>query len=263
MNNFTSLCLKVVGVILIVSALIDYIVLAIPFQPLEASWQIAYIGTVVDRGIIPMVGIAFLLSGYWVDSVVSKKNAGLDLKLPVFIFSTVLGLVFLLFVPLYLNNLRTISNNALEQITERAAQVENRLQTEFDQLNALLQNQEQLQQLDQRIAQIDRAIQTGQFQGQTLNAQQKQQLEQQKQRLENISQLRDQPEKLEERLSELQNQLRSRQQERENRAKTETFKRGVRIGLSSLMLAGGYSIIGWLGLKGAGGSKAPRSKPGK
>ena len=176
MNNFTSLCLKVVGVILIVSALIDYIILAIPFQPLEARWQIAYIGTVVDRGIIPMVGIAFLLSGYWIDSVISKKTAGLDLKFPVFIFSSVIGLIFLLFVPLYLNNLRTISTDALAQISEGAAQVENRLQTEFDQLSALLQNQEQLQQLDQRIAQLDRAIETGQFQGQTLNAQQRQQL---------------------------------------------------------------------------------------
>ena len=69
-SPFTSLALKLIGVILILSSLLDYITLAIPFQPLNAEWQIGFTGQIVDRGIVPMVGIAFLLVGYWIDTSV-------------------------------------------------------------------------------------------------------------------------------------------------------------------------------------------------
>ena len=261
-SPFTALSLKLVGLILIFSSLLDYIVLAIPFNPLDSRWQITYISTVVDRGIIPMVGMAFLLTGYWIGNMgknAPSQSSGLDVRLPVFILSSFLGLVFLLFVPLYLNNLRTISGDALEQINQGAAQAETRLQTEFDQLNNLLGNEQQLKQLDQRIQQLDQAITSGQVQGRQLTAQQRQQLQEQKQRFENLRSLRDQPEEIEKRLSELQTRLRSQKLDREKLAKTETLKRGLRIGLSSLMLTGGYSAIGWLGIKNMGGS-APRPK---
>jgi ABC-type multidrug transport system fused ATPase/permease subunit len=267
MNNvssFTSLSLKLVGIILFLSSFLDYAILAFPFQPLEARWQIGYISTVVDRGIIPMIGIAFVLAAYWIDNAGGKPKASIfDVRLPMFVCASLLGVVFLLFVPLYLNNLRTISTDAQEQISQRATEVEQRLQTEFDQLNALLTNQDRIKELDQNIQQINQALSSGQIQGQQLNPQQKQQLEQQKQRLEGLRSLRGKPEEMEKRLNEVQTRLRSQKLETEKQAKTETLKRGLRIGLSSLMLAAGYSTIGWLGLKDSMGSKPPSSRKPK
>jgi uncharacterized membrane protein len=267
MNNitpFTSLSLKLIGIILLLSSLLDYLVLALPFNPLEARWQIGYIGTVVDRGIIPMVGMAFILAAYWVDSSTGNPKGSLfDVRLPMFVFASLLGLIFLLFIPLYLNNLRTISTDAQEQISQRAAEVEQRLQGEFDQLNQLLANPQRIKELDQNIQQITQAINSGQIQGQRLNPQQRQQLEQQKQRLEGLRNLQGKPEEIEKRLNELQTQLRSQKLEQENQAKTETLKQGLRIGLSSFMLAGAYSIIGWVGLKNSMGNQAPRSRSPK
>jgi ABC-type multidrug transport system fused ATPase/permease subunit len=267
MNNitpFTSLSLKLIGIILILSSLLDYILLALPFNPLESRWQIAYIGTVVDRGIVPLVGIAFVLAAYWVDSTTGNpKGSGIDVKLPMFFLASLLGLVFLLFIPLYLNNLRTVSADAQEQISQRAEEVEQRLQGEFDQLNQLLTDQNRIRELDQNIQQINQALNSGQIQGQTLNPQQRQQLEQQKQRLEGLRNLQGKPEEIEQRLNELQTQLRGQRLEQENLAKTETLKQGLRIGLSSLMLAGCYSVVGWIGLKNSMGGQAPRSRAPK
>ncbi len=265
MNNitpFTSLSLKLIGIILILSSLLDYLVLALPFNPLEPRWQIGYIGTVVDRGIIPMVGIAFILAAYWIDNSTGNPSA-FNINLPMFAFASLLGLIFLLFVPVYLNNLRTISTDAQEQISQRATEVEQRLQGEFDQLSELLANPQRIKELDNNIQQITQALNSGVIQGQKLNPQQKQQLEQQKQRLEGLRNLRGKPEEMEKRLNEVQTQLRSQKLEQEKQAKTETLKQGLRIGLSSLMLAGAYSTIGWLGLKNSMGSQAPRNRTPK
>jgi hypothetical protein len=58
-SPFTALALKVVGLIMIVSSLVDYIFLAIPLNAGQRAWQLAYVGQLVDRGILPMVGSPF------------------------------------------------------------------------------------------------------------------------------------------------------------------------------------------------------------
>ncbi len=250
-SQFTSLSLKTVGVILVVSSLLDYITLAIPLDILNSQWQINFISQIVDRGIVPMVGIAFLFVGYWIDSNVSStaNRKGFDLRLPVFVLSLGLGFVFLLLVPIHLSNLRLVSSDALSQIEERASEAENRISDQYEQLEAIAQDPQRLQLLDTRIKEIDTALGSGQFQGQNLNPQQLQRLQGTKQQLENFRELAKNPEALEARLSELQTQLRDQKLQREGRARTETLKQGVRTGLSSLMLAIGYLVMGWFGLK--------------
>ena len=70
------------------------------------------------------------------------------------------------------------------------------------------------------------------------------------------------PEALEARLSELQTQLRDQTIQRENRAKTEALKQGIRTGLSSLLLAIGYLVMGWFGLQSnnSGGTQATKGQ---
>lgn len=259
-SPFTSLALKLIGSILILSSVLDYITLAIPFQPLSAEWQIRFTGQIVDRGIVPMVGIAFMLVGYWIEASLSSPNKkpSFDLRLPVFILASLMGLMFLLLVPLHLNNLREAQSAAISQINQGAGEAENRITTQFEQLNALSQDPQRLEQLNDRIREIDTAINSGQVNGQRLNPEQLQNLNQTKQQLQNFRELAQNPEALEARLTELQTQLRDQKSERENRAKIEALKQGIRTGLSSLMLAVGYIAIGWLGLKNLG--KPPVTK---
>ena len=58
--------LKLVGAILIVSSFLDFFVLSFPIQPLELSWRLQFVTQVVDRGIIPAIGLAFIFAGSWV-----------------------------------------------------------------------------------------------------------------------------------------------------------------------------------------------------
>lgn len=253
-SPFTSLSLKLIGVILVLSSVLDYITLAIPFEPLSAEWQIGFTGQVVDRGIVPLVGIAFMLVGYWIEASVASSNQKLsfDLRLPVFLLASFMGLIFLLLVPLHINNLREAQSAAISQINQGAGEAENRIKTQFEQLNNLSQDPQRLEQLNNRIRDIDTAVNSGQVEGQRLNPEQLQNLNQTKQQLQNFRELAQNPEALEARLNELQTQLGDQKRERENRAKTEALKQGVRTGLSSLMLAVGYIAIGWLGLKNIG-----------
>lgn len=268
-TNFTSLCLKTIGLIIIISSIIDMIALAIPFDVLAAEWQISFTTQVVDRGIVPLVGIAFLLVGYWISATVSNttttnttKSVFPDLRLGVFLLATVLGLLFLFLVPIHLNNLRTASNNVLEQINTGAAETEAQIQARYDQLNTIAQNPQQLEALENRLAQIEQAIATGQAGDTQLNAQQLAQLQNTRAELVQFRDLARDPEALEQTITQLQTQLREQKLERENRTRIEAAKQGIRVGLNSLLLAIAYIIISWFGLKGLGksGSKPKKRK---
>lgn len=261
-SQFTSFCLKIVGLILIISALLDYITLAIPFQPLDPKWQISFTGQIVDRGIVPLVGISFILVAAWIEATVNNpvQKSSFEIRLPVFILASLLGLLFLLLVPLHLNNLRLASSTELNQIQQGANQAETRIKEQYDQLNILAQDPQRLQELEVRLKQIDGAIASGQFQGQTLNPEQLQQLQTNRQQLQNFRELAKNSTALKARLGELQTQLRDQKLERESSAKTEAIKQGLRTGFSSLLLAIAYIIIGWLGLKGMGGTSVSSKK---
>ncbi len=261
-SQFTSFCLKLVGVILIISSLLDYLTLAIPSERLDFQWQFNFITQVVDRGIVPMVGIAFILVGYWIDASAGSavKKSGFELRVPIFILSSFLGLIFLLLVPLHLNNLRQVSSSTLTQIEQRADQAESNLKAQYDQLNALASDPQRLQQLDSQIKEIDSAIASSKLPGNPLNSEQIQGLEERKKQLQNFRELAKNPEGLAGRLSQLQNQLREERLEQQKRAKANAIKQGLRTGLSSLLLAIGYIALGWVGLKNIGSTKISGTK---
>lgn len=261
-----SLILKVVGVILILSSLLDYLTLAIPFNFLDRSWQVGFTAQMVDRGIIPMVGMSFLLIAYWIDENIGEEGFGfrLDLKFPAFILASILGLLFLILIPLHLSNLSNLRGDVLARIEQQAGAAEQKLQAEVQQLSIILQDEQQVSKLDDALKQIGQAIDNGTFQGRKLNPQEIEQLKQQQEQLRNIKALKGDPKKLEARLNELKNELRDKKLEQEKRAKGEALKQSLRIGLNSLMLAVGYIVIGWLGLQSSmSGSGTRRPRPPK
>lgn len=249
-SPFTALTLKIVGVIMIVSSLLDYIILAIPFRALEREWQIGFTSQMVDRGIIPLVGVAFLVAGYWIgnsDSTSSApKSSVQDLRFWAFLLSSLLGLIFLLLVPLHFNNIRMQSGQALEQIGQKAQVAEGQLDAQRKQVDEIVKN-------PQRLSELDRAIASGQVQGEQLAR-----LQQLKQQLQTFQQ---DPKALEKQVNVARTQIRDGRLKAEQQAKTEALKLGLRTGLSSLLLAIGYSVIGWTGLRGLGSSSTSGRKP--
>ena len=260
---FTSLSLRLVGGVIIISSLIDYIFLAIPLNWEDAQWQISFTNQIVDRGIVPMVGLAFLLAGWWLSDNAGggEEKASLAIRLPVFILASILGLIFLLLVPLHLSNVNRASSTVLTRINQQVGEQEERIQGFIQQLNSISQNP---QQLSQQIAQRNQVIETGQVRDRRLNEQELQVIRNQRDQLQQLLDLSQKPEQLKERLRELQErlqtQLRDLQLQQKQKAQTIALKQSLSTGINSLILAIGYMVIGWLGLKGMGITKKASSK---
>lgn len=258
-SAFTSLALKMFGGVIVISSLVDYIILSIPFNWQEQAWQINYTNQIVDRGIVPMVGMAFLIAGWWINDASKEMGAKSSplTRIPVFILASILGAFFLVLVPVHLSNISKASETALTQIDEQVVQQQERIQNFIEQLNAISQNPQQLNQL---IAQRNQILQSGRApNGRALTEEQLQALRNQRDQLQGILDLAKEPEELQQRIeqrrNELQTQLGNLRLEQENRARTIALKQSLKTGISSLMLAIGYIVVGWLGLKAIGGSK--------
>ncbi len=254
--------LIVVGTILMLSFLLDFLILLFPFQVTDKGWQIGLATALVDRGIVPMVGLGMLFAGYWIDSTSDgDRSQPLDLRFPALILSSILGLLFLLIFPLHLNNVNQAKSLTVTRITQDADQAENQLNSQLTQLKAQLGNAQVKAQLEQQKSQIkaqftdllkDDQKYKQALENPNLPATQKELLKKFKanpQELDKFLAQQSDPQGL---ANEKLNQIRQRKEEAQKQAQQEALKSGLRIGMSSLLLAIGYIIIGWTGLRGMG-----------
>lgn len=247
-----ALILKLIGVICILSFLIDAFTLLIPFNPTDRGWQINLTTQLVERGIIPLVGMAFLFAGTWIDSVAVADTSGKGgsvwqiVKLMALVLSGILGLLYLLIAPLHVNNVRLQSNAAIAEVQKQAKQAESQLTSDA------FKNQ-----VEQRRTQIRNQIGELLKDEQRFNqAIQNQQVPQQIKDI--LQQSKSNPQALDEFLNQQAksfsnqtlSQIRERQQQLENQAKTAAFKSQFQIGLSSILLALGFFLTAGTGLRG-------------
>jgi hypothetical protein len=265
-NRFTSvnaaLTLKVVGIVLILSFLLDFLLLLLPFQPTDRAWQINLATSLVDRGIVPLVGVGMLFAAYGIENASdSDRSLTLDLRFPVLVLSSILGLMFLLIFPLHLNNVNQAKNQAINQIIQEADQAENQLKSRFSQLQAQLNTEQGKAQLDQlrnqTKAQLTEILKDEQKYKQALENPQipvavKDVLKKAKADPKVLDKAIEQQTDIQALSNQQLNQVRQRREDAEKQAKDNAWKSGLRIGISSLLLSIGYIIIGWTGLKGMG-----------
>ncbi|MCM0591809.1 MAG: HpsJ family protein [Gloeotrichia echinulata IR180] len=275
-NRFASvnapLTLKVVGVTLILSFLLDFLILLLPFQPTDRGWQINLATALVDRGIVPMVGLGFLFTAYWIENAGDgDRSRTLDLRVPGLILSSILGLLFLLIFPLHLNNVNQAKTQTVTQITQEAEQAENQLNSRLSQMQAQLnteQGKAQLEQLrNQTKAQFTEILKDEQKYKQALASPElspsvKELLQKAKTDPKVLDKAIEQQTDIQVVRNQQLSQVRQRKEEAEKQAKDVAWRSGLRIGISSLLLSMGYIIIGWTGLRGigslqSGGRKAP------
>ncbi|HEY9741599.1 MAG TPA: HpsJ family protein [Coleofasciculaceae cyanobacterium] len=247
-SSFTALTLKIVGLIMMLSSLLDCILVAIPFNLLQRNWQIGFTTQLVDRGLLPLVGIALFSIGYWIDynsgtAPTDQKPSVQDLRFWVFLLASLLGLIFLLLVPLHINNIVQQSNETFQQINQKATQAETQIQNETQQVNALLKD-------EQKLSELEKAIESGQIPGN--------QLPQAQLLREQLQTFKKDPNALNKQVEAAKNKIRTEKQNAENETKTGALKLGLRTGLSSLLLAIGYIVIGWTGFRSLGSSSVSR-----
>lgn len=240
--------LKTVGIVIVLATLLDIGIAAIPYNFNDRLWQIGFTTSLVDRGIVPMVGIVLFLTGFWVDSNsendFGRKSLSAKLRLGALALASFLGAAYLILFPLHLSNVGWSNQQALEQINQKAKQAETEL---GNQLNTEVNSQRS--QISQLLATSDEQL------GQLVTNSQLS-----KEQAELIRKFKADPKavepflnkRIEETKTQLQTRIGTEKLEAEKKAKTESLKSGLRIGMSSLLLAAGFITIGWTGLRHLG-----------
>ena len=145
---------KLAGIILVVIALLDYIMLLIPANWGDAQWGLNFTTQMVDRGIVPILGIALVYSGFGFEqlggfSEARSQPASENLKFWVNLTASVLALVFLLLIPLHMSNVAAMTSQTLERISQDATQaqeqLEQRLRQQQGQISNLIQDNQRLE----------------------------------------------------------------------------------------------------------------------
>ncbi len=258
--------LKIVGIILIVSSLIDYLILLFPPNFLQRQWQMALTTQLVDRGIIPMVGLALLLAGFGLEGNLSgsypNRKTLLDGKFWALLLSSFLGLIFLLLFPLHLNNVRLDRTEKLDQINARASQLESQLQTQLNNQDVKKQIEGEQSRLKSQLSQV---IENEQRLNEALNSPAvpdpvKEVLRKSKEDPNAIDQFVEQRFNTQTLENQQLTQIRGQKEQLMEQTKMTSLKAGLQTGISSLLLAAGYIAIGWSGLKNMGYFKVGRRK---
>jgi hypothetical protein len=250
-SSLISLVLKLVGGVLLISAILDYIFALIPSQWQDLNWQVKLINGFVDQGIVPLVGVCFIFIAWWIEDRDSNTKPSSELRISILTFTCVLGLFFLLLVPLHLGNVNQISDGLMTQINQQVAQQEAQIQSFVAQLEAISQDPEQLK---QEIEQRNQVIQAeGALQGQQLNPQQLQLLRNQKEELQQLLDLSQKPEELKAKIAEvktnLESELKTRETEEKKQARNLALQQSLKTSIQSFILAIAYTVIAWFGLK--------------
>jgi hypothetical protein len=238
-SSLTALIFKLVGVLLILSFLIDFVVLltAVKFQ--DSQSLLTFTTQLIDRGFVPMVGLALIFGGFWLDSVGTTPESGKfsqEQRLLTLLFSSILGLAFLLLIPLNVKSVNDAMATQVKQIEENATKAEGQLDSQVQQVK---------EQVDARLATLDQAVKSGQVQGEQLTQVQRER--------DQLQKLKADPKALEAQVAPSRNQALSRIQTQKQEFVSQTrdngLRSGMRSGLNSLLLAIGYSLIGWVGLR--------------
>jgi len=237
-SNFTAFALKVVGLMMLVSAVFDYIMLAIPFNIGQPEWLLNFVGQMVDQGIRPLVGLCLLSVGYWIanrqNDAKDARFSFTDLRFWGMVLASILGLMYLLLVPIHLNNVRVATDQALQQISQKASQADAQVQQQIQQVQSILKNDSQYKELEQAIA-------SGQVQGEQLA------------RLQGLKQqidiLKQNPAALNQQIEQTKTKLQEERKKAEDQARADGVKLSARTGVTSLLLAIAYVSVSWTGLK--------------
>ena len=252
---------QLVGLVMIVSFMLDAITLLYPPNLVNVQWRLGYTSQIVDRGVIPLVGLAFVLAGMWVNSSSGSSNSGQDLlRTGSVVLASILGATFLLMAPLHAVDTIRNRNQVLANIERQASRAEARLENQLEnpQFQANLEQRQnqfvtQVEALISDEERLEELLSSGQVSERQANL---------------LEQFQENPGAIDEFAEQQATQLPSRalSQIRERKLQAQrqvrqTAVRSISRALSSGLLAIAYIGIGWTGLTGGIGSAGrPRKR---
>ena len=223
--------------VLITSTIVDIAFTLLPYQLGDGKWWFAASAELVNRGLLPLVGIVFWLIADWIETVAketSGRGSGKFTK-GVTLLSVLLGALFLVIVPFQVLTSNSDRDKTLTMSREEGTAMESKIDQRVKEITG---DKTKMQQVQQQIAEMDKAIKSGQLQGEQLAGAKANKAE--------LEKLSGDPSKIKE---SAMADLRRRQKDLEGAATAQMWKTGVRASLASLLLSAGYSFIGLTGLR--------------
>jgi DNA polymerase III gamma/tau subunit len=241
--SLTALALKLVGGVVLAASLLDFLLLLLPPDFQNVDWMLQISAQAVDRGSVPLIGIALMMLGIWADAVEGRDSRSLR-SVPL-VLSGVFAILFLLMAPLHFNASRQASAQTTtsinNQLTQAEGQLNARLEQEKAQIQGILASPDQLSQIKQQLAS-----------GKLPKAQQ----DQLQQVADNLGKFKDNPKALEEQQqaarTKLLSQMRGQQKVELDKRSGEFRRSSMRVIGNSLIMAIGYAAILVTGLTGKG-----------
>jgi ABC-type multidrug transport system fused ATPase/permease subunit len=251
-NNFLSapFALKLVGSILIFSSLLDYFFLLRGLDFKDKNALGGGITQLVNQGISPMIGVALVLTAYWLERISDAPSRNSKLfRFVVLAVSALLGASFLVMAPVHLNNTSQAANLAREQLDKQAQSAEKKIEPMLiDQQQALAAFGKDPKLLDERLKQTKEAIATKQVP--------EDQLPQLEEQLRVLEQVKANPSIVDsitkEARDKLLNRIRDEKQKSVKLLNDQAFNSNMKTGVNSLILSVGYLLISWVGLSEMG-----------
>jgi hypothetical protein len=225
--------LKIAGIMMLLLYLLDFLLLLLSAKFQDNQWMVAFTTQLVDRGFLPLMGLAVLAAGFWVEDVMTDgPDRSRGLKLLSWVLASILGVSFLLLIPMHVSASRAAIDTQLKELGQKSTQAEAEL------------NAQATQQLDANIAQLEQAIKSGQLGDQQAQAQQ---------RLDGLKKLKSDPKAFETNIAPQKEaiikQLKEQRQKVESQLQETSMRSGLRAGLGGLLLAIAHGAIGWTGLR--------------
>ena len=252
----SSRVLTVVGLILILTFFLDFLVRLTSPQLSNVEVQLTLLNDLVDRGVIPLIGLALIYAGFWfhlystpmVSDAQATKESGVawqDPKFWTFVFASLLGLMFLLIIPFHYAKTGTVIQKALDQVEQEWTQNK---ATIDQQLNQIKLEEQQWQAISKDPTQLDQLLQNPQ-----LPPQQKEVLTQLKQDPQVLKQNVDgRVKQLQQQQTQVAGQLTEAEKRKAEviaRAQGERTMTRLRAGIRGILLAIAFAAIGWTGLR--------------
>lgn len=250
--------LRVVGYILIISSLLDYITLLATANFQDKQNLALAITQLVDRGVIPMIGLALAMAGAWLEANATGTDRAkpfTSLKFWALVISGLLGLLFLMAVPVHFNNTANAADDAVKTMNQEAEKAKGQLAQQVEQRKAQLgELLKDSAKFDAESKKLDEALATNQIPPE--------QLPQLQQLQKDLKELKANPSLLETKAKDSSDkaliQIRDQQQKKEQQIRGEALRINLKTGLSGLLLSIGYTLISWVGLADMGLFAKPR-----
>jgi hypothetical protein len=242
----TPLALKTAGIVTILVSLSD-LIFTLWFPPenpyksiLDVTqwWFLHASSQIVDRGLLPLVGISFVVAGDWIKIVSTEDggNRGNGWRVGTFTLASLLGLIFILIIPFQAIATSDIKTQALKTLTTEVVQREQAIKGDTQQIAS--QSKEKIK---EELTAIDKELKSGVAQPNRIPM-----LQIAKYKRELF--LTD-PQKFTQESQLALQQLPKQKQELETKINERMLQTGVKTGVASLLLAIAYITIGWTGLR--------------